>query len=200
LATLTAEGESFATLQLYMQVLSGVLLLGVALGMALGGRGKEKQKNRSVLSKWAVAILALIIFASYNKLYIPLGYSGQEYYHWLNATDIIFSEFEDGLPEQARIDAEASLRLAGDYRLSWNYGSAIFEANTVLGLVSIREGKVPEAGTYLLEAGSSPGSPQLNSFGPRMELANMLLRQRRQDVVLRYLDLCGLFGRAGAPS
>jgi len=38
----------------------------------------------------------------------------------------------------------------------------------------LKEGKVEDAKHYLLEAGKTPGSPQLNSFGPDMSLAEEL--------------------------
>jgi hypothetical protein len=45
----------------------------------------------------------------------------------------------------------------------------------------------------LVEAGKTPGSPQLNSFGPNMSLAKDLLERKETDTVLRYFDLCGKF-------
>ena len=46
---------------------------------------------------------------------------------------------------------------------------------------------------YLLDAGKTPGSPQLNSFGPNMELARELLEKGEKETVLKYLDLCSKF-------
>jgi hypothetical protein len=49
------------------------------------------------------------------------------------------------------------------------------------------------AGRELLEAGKTPGSPQLNSFGPNMALARDLLVAGQRVVVLQYFKLCGAF-------
>ena len=48
---------------------------------------------------------------------------------------------------------------------------------------------------YLIEAGRTPGSPQLNSFGPNMLLAKELLEKGETATVLEYLDLCTKFWR-----
>ncbi|MEI6198193.1 MAG: hypothetical protein WCS42_28075, partial [Verrucomicrobiota bacterium] len=55
------------------------------------------------------------------------------------------------------------------------------------------EGKPDEAAKYLLAAGKTPGSPQLNSFGPDFALAKELLILGQKEVVLQYLDLVGNF-------
>ncbi|MDQ2731693.1 MAG: hypothetical protein M3Y56_08550, partial [Armatimonadota bacterium] len=60
-------------------------------------------------------------------------------------------------------------------RSSWQYGNNIHEANQILGLAALREGRVADAKRYLIAAGKTPGSPQLNSFGPHMVLAQELL-------------------------
>jgi hypothetical protein len=45
----------------------------------------------------------------------------------------------------------------------------------VLGQVALRRGDAKKAASFLLAAGKTWGSPQLNSFGPNMPLANDLL-------------------------
>lgn len=76
---------------------------------------------------------------------------------------------------------------------SWNYGNVIHSANQVLGLAALAEGKVSQARGFLLAAGKTPGSPQLNSFGPDMVLAQKLLTRGETKVVLAYLDLIAKF-------
>jgi hypothetical protein len=46
---------------------------------------------------------------------------------------------------------------------------------------------------YLLASGKTPGSPQLNSFGPNMTLAKELLEVGEREIVLKYLQLCAAF-------
>ncbi len=76
---------------------------------------------------------------------------------------------------------------------NWNYGNAIHHANLVLGRISLIEGKTEEAKKYLEAASKTPGSPQLNSFGPNMTLAKELLEKKEKDVVLKYLQDCSKF-------
>jgi len=99
----------------------------------------------------------------------------------------------------------------------WNYGNAIFFGNMVLGQVALRRGNLEDARSLLLSSGSTPGSPQLNSFGPNMSLAKDLLSgvagadlasgadvpRRRvtssdiQQTVLEFFDLCQVFWPTG---
>jgi hypothetical protein len=76
---------------------------------------------------------------------------------------------------------------------SWNYGNVVHDANQILGRVALREGDVAQAKRFLIEAGKTPGSPQLNSFGPRMTLARELLEKGEKAVVLDYVDLVAKF-------
>jgi TonB family protein len=81
---------------------------------------------------------------------------------------------------------------------SWNYGNAIHDGHIVLGLLALHHDDVTTAGQELLEAGKTPGSPTLNSFGPDMTLANELLKKGERDTVLQYLELCRKFWKMGA--
>lgn len=84
--------------------------------------------------------------------------------------------------------AKESFGLAAVYRCNWNYGNAIHDTNRILGLVSIKNGDIDTASDYLLKAGKSSGSPQLNSFGPELDLANELLHLGKVDAVKSYLN------------
>jgi hypothetical protein len=79
----------------------------------------------------------------------------------------------------------------------WNYGNAVYDAHTILGRVALGRGDVRGAERHLLEAGRTPGSPQLNSFGPNLILADQLLERGSSEVVLEFLDLCGKFWSSG---
>jgi len=79
------------------------------------------------------------------------------------------------------------LELADIYRCNWNYGNAIHDAYRFLGLISVRNGEIDEAAAYLVKAGKSTGSPQLDSFGPELDLANELLKLGKTEEVLIYL-------------
>lgn len=89
--------------------------------------------------------------------------------------------------------AKENLELAAVYRCNWNFGNAIHDTNRVLGLVSLKGGDVDVASDYLLRAGKSSGSPQLDTFGPELDLANELLQLGKVDAVKSYLKEIKLF-------
>jgi len=81
--------------------------------------------------------------------------------------------------------------------LGWNYGNNIHHANIILGRLALRMDDFEEAKKRLIKAGATPGSPQLDSFGPNMTLAEELLQKGERDVVLEYLELCSNFWEMG---
>jgi hypothetical protein len=84
--------------------------------------------------------------------------------------------------------ATEALEGAADFPNDWNYGNAIHHANLVLGHVALARGDVKGAVARLIEAGQTPGSPQLDTFGPNMALAKELLELGETDAVLEYLE------------
>jgi len=103
--------------------------------------------------------------------------------------------FECGQAERARAYATEALQSAPQFRKDWSYGNAIHAGHVVLGRTALARGDLDTACGELLLAGRTPGSPQLDSFGPNMSLARDLLRAGRRDVVLDYLEACGTFWR-----
>lgn len=95
--------------------------------------------------------------------------------------------------EKAVEYANDLLRSAAEDTTDWFYGNAVHRGNLVLGAVAFAKGDVDQAALYLVRAGRTPGSPQLNSFGPRMGLARDLLEAGQRDAVVEYLELCGRF-------
>lgn len=98
-----------------------------------------------------------------------------------------------GQMDQARKDSLALLKEAENWKENWNYGNAVHVANLVLGHVALAAGDVKKAKAFLLAAGKTPGSPQLNSFGPNMRLAKAFLEKGEPEVVLAYFELCAVF-------
>ena len=97
----------------------------------------------------------------------------------------------------ARHDYTAVNTIAREYltaaecnRQSANYGNALHQANTMLGLVELQQGDLDRAGHYLLNSARTPGSPQIKVFGPNMLLASRLLEAGQRSCVLRYLEEC----------
>jgi hypothetical protein len=107
--------------------------------------------------------------------------------------DAAKESFEIGKVEDAGKYATELLALAPRYQGNWNYGNAIQNSNLVLGRIAVREGRIQEAKQYLLAAGSSPGSPQMDSFGPNMSLAKDLIEKGERDTVVQYFELCRKF-------
>jgi hypothetical protein len=101
--------------------------------------------------------------------------------------------FVAGNTEDARKYANELMTLLPRFPGDWNYGNAVQDANLVLGRIAVKEGRIDEAKQYLIAAGNSPGSPQMNSFGPNVSLAKDLLEKGERDVVLQYLELCRRF-------
>ena len=84
--------------------------------------------------------------------------------------------------------AKEYLTAADSYRCNWNYGNAVYDANSALGLAAIAKGDTKLAVKYLLESAKSPGSPQLDTFGPTMVLADKLVSAGEKDAVIGYLE------------
>jgi hypothetical protein len=79
----------------------------------------------------------------------------------------------------------------------WNYGNAIHKGNIALGRVALRRRDVNTAKEHLVAAGETPGSPNLDSFGPNMTLAKELLEKGERDAVIAYLQACAKFWKMG---
>lgn len=97
------------------------------------------------------------------------------------------------LAERALADADQGLR-------DWNYGNLVFAAHSTLGLLALDSGDVERAVAELHLAGATPGSPQLDTFGPGMQLARALLRAGQAEAVLEYFTQCRSFWRMGGPA
>jgi hypothetical protein len=79
----------------------------------------------------------------------------------------------------------------------WNAGNLVHHGHITLGRLALLAGDTDGAARHLLAAGSTRGSPQLDSFGPDFELARQLLNHGRTDVVEDYLRLCQRFWKLG---
>jgi hypothetical protein len=98
---------------------------------------------------------------------------------------------------KARTYAEQLLAEAASQPRNWNYGNAVHKGNLVLGRLDARDGRIADAIARLQAAGKTPGSPQLNSFGPNMTLAKDLLERGEKQAVLDYFELCRVFWKMG---
>ena len=98
--------------------------------------------------------------------------------------------FEANQIDKARQYAETMLKIT---HRGWAFGDRIHHGNLILGRIALREGNVEEAKNRLIAAGTTPGSPQLDSFGPNMVLAKELLEKGERDIVGKYFLLCSNF-------
>ena len=101
--------------------------------------------------------------------------------------------FASGKTQKAGGLAQELLSLTPNYEGNWNFGNAVQDANLVLGRIAVTEGRLDDAKQFLIQAGQSPGSPQMNSFGPNMSLAQDLLKKGETDIVLEYFEHCRKF-------
>jgi len=117
--------------------------------------------------------------------------SGAPRFHALTALGkVAFEADEIG---KAQTYARELLAVAAEYPKDWDYGNAIYYGYFLLGRVALRQGNVSLATHYLLNAATTPGSPQLNSFGPNVTLAKELLEKGQAPAVLQYFVLCKNF-------
>ncbi len=109
-------------------------------------------------------------------------------------TSLAKSALAAGLKDDAKKFATMMLDNNTD---GWNRGNLIHHGNLVLGQIALSDGNLDEAKSRLLLAGQTTGSPQLNSFGPNMQLAKELLERGETEVVLDYFELCKTFWKSG---
>ena len=118
--------------------------------------------------------------------------SGLERFYALSG--LARAAFDAGEMDKAEGYASELLSTAPSYPKDWNYGNAVFHGNTILGLVAIhRDKNLGLAKRLLLASGQTTGSPQLDSFGPNLSLAQDLLNVGERDTVLEFLNSCRRF-------
>ena len=91
----------------------------------------------------------------------------------------------------------AYLMLDSDRHGSRHYGDYVHYGNITLGKISLAQGDVQGAASYLLLAASMPGSQRLNGMGPDMTLAKELLENGERESVLQYFEQCARFWERG---
>lgn len=89
--------------------------------------------------------------------------------------------------------AKELLSLSEAFKTDFPKGNMIHHGNILLGIIALKQNRLEDAKNYLRLAGLTPGSPQLNSFGPNMTLAMDLLKIGEKDAVVEYFELCRKF-------
>jgi hypothetical protein len=122
-----------------------------------------------------------------------LGLIKDEKKRYYGLADVAEAARLAGSNEKARDYANELLRLAEQLPRDWNYGNAVHEGHRVLGHLELAAGDVEAARKHLLEAGATPGSPSLDSFGPELTLASDLLEKGEREAVVEYLQRVSRF-------
>lgn len=136
-----------------------------------------------------------------RKLIIPvivwLGLQGclkiEETQNFYELTEKVMERCEEGKFEEVKKIVKELNEIIPNFKHDWNYGNAIHKVNIVQGRIALKEGKISEAKEFLLGAGKTVVSPQLNTFGPNMTLAKELLLEGEKTIVIEYLELCKNF-------
>ena len=88
--------------------------------------------------------------------------------------DQMSAAYKSAAPHSAARIGREYLAAAERFPCNWNYGNAVHNANSILGLLALEKGDRASSVQYLRAAGASPGSPQLDTFGPSLLLAREL--------------------------
>ena len=130
---------------------------------------------------------------TYDKAMAELKSAKDGYSRWCALNHAAKESLNQGRDADAKSFADELERLAPKYKKDWNYGNAVQDFNIVLGRLALKSGDVDAAKKRLLAAGHSTGSPQMDTFGPNMTLANDLLAKGEKTVVVEYFKLCKKF-------
>ena len=165
--------------------------------LRLGGLNNVRPIMRKIPIAFIVCLSLLScnnLFADrYQKAMSELANAKSQEARFYALNDSAKESFQSGHIDEARKFAKEILEIAPRFKKDWNYGNAIQDGNLVLGRIAVKEGRINDAKQFLLEAGKSKGSPQMDTFGPNMSLAKDLLEKGEKTVVLEYFELCRKF-------
>jgi len=119
--------------------------------------------------------------------------AADETHRFYALTSLVESAADTGQVGRAEETARELLDLAPSFPKDWNYGNALFHANYALAKVALSKDDFSQAAQLLVKASETPGSPQLDSFGPKMELATTMLKLGERLAVAEYLKNCSKF-------
>ena len=154
----------------------------------------QKSSDKNIVANIIVALLFLILVwnLAVLKMYYPFKIDSL-----LDKCENSFKERDYNHAKQYGLDL---LSACANYKKInfwpwdyWNYGNAIHNGNAILGLVAFYSDDIETAKNYLILSGKTPGSPQLDTYGPNMILAKQLLMKGQKDIVLEYFQLCSKF-------
>jgi tetratricopeptide (TPR) repeat protein len=131
------------------------------------------------------------IHEEYLTLHITKRIEGErdpELQAYMKMTRQLFESLRSGDFATAETIAPEILSMVETYRAaSGMYGDNLFNAYDALGRAAFQKGDFESAQQYLLKAADTPGSPNLDSFGPSLWLAKALLDQGYREAVIAFL-------------
>jgi hypothetical protein len=153
-----------------------------------------------IMSRLSLFVFALIVVGclpsaqqQYDRAMARLDSTTTELTRFVALGDAAKRSVDIGDFDQAIQLATELEALTPVYVGTWNEGNAIQDVNIVYGRVALKEGRIEDAKSHLLAAGSSHGSPQMDTFGPDFSLARDLLEIGESEVVLQYFEQCRSF-------
>ncbi len=128
-----------------------------------------------------------------KKAAIELNNAKDERTRFYALNDAAKKSFEAKDYIKAEQYANELLKLANKYPKDWNYGNAIYDSHMVLGRLALINNDMKAAKEHLFLSASTPGSPQLDTFGPNLSLAKDMLEKGQKDAVVEFLNQCKRF-------
>jgi hypothetical protein len=140
-------------------------------------------------------------YERYTASMTKLADAKDDYSRWLALGDAALWSVNVGRLDDASAYARELHAGLVKYRTDWNYGNAVSKAHSAHGRVALQRGDLARAIRELALAGASPGSPQMDSFGPNLSLARDLLATNdaiARDAVRAHFDDIAKFWRLEA--
>lgn len=176
---------------------TSLLLLVPAVGISAGFFGFEQYAEREPLTAEQRSELLSQMLGAAPKALSELEQAKVPEQRFYALPRAAIAAYNLGRYDEARQYATESAATAERYADNWNYGNAIHDGHMVLGLLALNDGDSARAVEELRLAGETPGSPQLGSFGPSMQLAKALLINNNAAPVLAYFEQCRRFWKMG---
>lgn len=178
-------------------------IIGWVIDILRSKNKKELFPTKRYVLPLATILLLTVLIGYKNISYINLPASEKSKIELSNAkteknrfyalNDAAKTHFEGKEYEKAKQYATELYELAQKYPKDWNYGNAIYDSQMVLGRIALLDNDTEKAIEHLFLAAKTPGSPQLDSFGPNMSLAKDLLEKGQNEPVIEFLIQCKRF-------
>jgi len=178
-------------------------LIGWIIDVALTKQKKQLIPSKKVLIPLLTIVVAWSVHGYQNYSYLNLPESAKaemklknadtEIHRFYALNDAAKTSFNAKEYEKAKKYAAELSILAEKYPDDWNYGNAVYDAHVVLGRLALLKNDVETAKKELFLAVKTPGSPQLDSFGPNMTLARDLIEKGQTEPVIHFLIECKRF-------